>query len=187
MQHGKLNMARPIPTIFRRNAATPQSNREHGFSLLEVMIALLVLSVGLLGIAGLQTVSLKFNHQSYERSQATLLISEMIEKIAANPVATRAGDFDNVTVGLTAASYVGTYGSCPATCTSTNLARFDIFRWKSAIEDPRRLAQGQGSIARVFTPPIGATTQHVFNVTVTWVENNLLMTQSMQVRTQRTQ
>ena len=182
-------MTHPIPTIFRHSAETLRSNREHGFSLLEVMIALLVLSVGLLGIAGLQTVSLKFNHQSYERSQATLLISEMIEKITANPVATRAGDFDNVTAGLTAASYVGTYGSCPTSCTSVQLANFDIFRWKSSLEDPRRLAQGTGRIERIATPPIGigAATQHVFNVTVTWVENNLTMTQSMQVRTQRTQ
>ena len=175
------------PTISRRTTETPRSSRARGFSLLEVMIALLVLSVGLLGIAGLQTVSLKFNHQSYERSQATLLISEMIEKITANPVATRALVFDNVALGVPASGYAGTYGSCPASCTSANLASFDIFRWKSAIEDPRRLAQGQGSITRVATPPIGATTQHVFNITVTWVENNLTMTQSMQVRTQRTQ
>ena len=74
---------------FRHHEAL--SSLESGFSLLEVLIALLVLSVGLLGIAGLQTFSLQFNHQSYERTQATVLISEMFEKIAANPTAARAG------------------------------------------------------------------------------------------------
>ena len=177
-------------TIFLRTTETLRSNRERGFSLLEVLIALLVLSVGLLGIAGLQTVSLKFNHQSYERTQATVLISEMIEKITSNPVATRSGIFNNVDDATPALSYASSYGSCPTSCTATELANFDLFRWKSAIEDPRRLAQGTGEITRVITPlagPTGAATQHVFNITVTWVENNLTMTQVMRVRTQRTQ
>ena len=167
-----------------------QSRRERGFSLLEVLVALLVLSVGLLGIAGLQTISLRFNHKSYERTQATLLISEMIEKITTNPVATRAGTFDGVTALATSASYAGSFGGCPASCTSTQLATFDIFRWKLSLEDPRKLAQGTGAIERVDTPlvgPTGTATQHVFDITVTWVENNLLMTQRMRVRTQRSQ
>lgn len=156
-----------------------RSKREHGFSLLEVLIALLVLSVGLLGIAGLQSISLKYNHQSYERSQATVLISEMIEKITSNPVATRAGAFDNVPPGNTSASYAG-FGACPASCTTAQLATYDLFRWKSSIEDPKKLAQGTGTITRATPAP-----QHVFNITVTWQENNLQMTQSSQVRVQR--
>ena len=179
-------MTRPSQTTFHHTEM--RSNRGRGFSLLEVLIALLVLSVGLLGIAGLQTVSLKFNHQSYERTQATLLISEMIEKISANPAATRAGTFDNVAAAATSASYAA-YGACPTSCTSTQLANFDIFRWKSSLEDPRRLAQGTGKIERVVTPlvGVGAATQHVFNITVTWVENGTGMMQAMRVRTQRTQ
>ena len=185
MQHGKHSMAHPILSFFRHPAETPQVNHERGFSLLEVLIALLVLSVGLLGIAGLQTVSLRFNHQSYERTQATLLISEMIEKITANPVATRAGAFNNIPSTDMSGTFV--YGSCPGSCTATQLANYDLFRWKRSLEDPRRLAQGTGSIERILTPPVGAATQHVFNITVTWVENNLTMTQRMQVRTQRSQ
>lgn len=160
------------------------SNCQHGFSLLEVLIALLVLSVGLLGIAGLQTVSLRFNHQSYERTQATVLISEMFEKIAANPVAARAGSFDSVPLLSPSGSYAA-YGSCPTNCSPTELATYDLFRWKSSIEDPRRLAQGQGSIARVNDPD--GPTAHVYDITVSWVENDLNMTQSMRMRTQRTQ
>lgn len=160
---------------------------ERGFSLLEVLVALLVLSVGLLGIAGLQTISLRFNHQSYERTQATLLISEIIEKITANPVATRAGTFDGVTAAATSGSYAGSFGGCPSSCTPTQLANYEIFRWKRSLEDPRRLVQGAGSIERVATPLVGIATQHVFDITVTWVENNLTMTQRMRVRTQRSQ
>ena len=156
------------------------SSLESGFSLLEVLIALLVLSVGLLGIAGLQTFSLQFNHQSYERTQATVLISEMFEKIAANPTAARAGIFDGIN---TSGSF--TYGSCPTSCTATQLANFDLSRWKMAIEDPRKLAQGQGRIARIPDPVAGAS-GFVYEITINWVENNgLLMTQIMRMRTQR--
>jgi type IV pilus assembly protein PilV len=176
-------MTLPNPMVFRTVQKT-RSNRESGFSLLEVLIALLVLSVGLLGIAGLQTVSLRFNHQSYERTQATVLISEMFEKITANPVAARAGSFDSVTFANTSGSFTA-YGSCPTSCTPTQLAAFDLFRWKSSIEDPRRLAQGQGSITRIADPD-GATA-HVYEITVNWVENNLPMSQTMRMRTQKTQ
>lgn len=176
-------MTHPNPMVSHCTLNT-RSNRERGFSLLEVLIALLVLSVGLLGIAGLQTVSLRFNHQSYERTQATVLISEMFEKITANPTAATAGSFDSVALGDTSASYSG-YGSCPASCTATQLATFDLFRWKSSLEDARRLAQGQGSITRV-PDPDGATA-HVYDITVSWVENGLPMTQTMRMRTQKTQ
>ena len=142
------------------------STRERGFSLLEVLIALLVLSVGLLGIAGLQTVSLKFNHQSYARTQATALTSDMVEKIMSNPVATRAGTFDRVLDSETSGNFP--YGSCPASCTPAQLAFFDISRWKSAIENPRILPQVKGKIERIPTPLIGAANQHVFKITVTW-------------------
>jgi type IV pilus assembly protein PilV len=170
------------PKTFRRPET--RSNRERGFSLLEVLIALLVLSIGLLGIAGLQTVSLRFNHQSYERTQATVLISEMIEKIMANPVAARGVSFD--AVDTFSGVFTG-YGACPASCSSDELATYDLSRWKSSIDDPRRLAQGRGTIERVLTPLVGTATQHVFNVKVFWIENNLQMTQGMQVRTQRNQ
>mgnify|MGYP002336149833 CR=1 FL=1 len=185
MQYEKHGVTHPILNFPRHTAEVSWTNRERGFGLLEVLVALLVLSVGLLGIAGLQTVSLRFNHQSYERTQATLLISEIIEKIIANPVATRGGVFDNVPDTATSASFA--YGSCPSSCTATQLANYDLFRWKRSLEDPKKLAQGTGTITRVATPLVGTATQHVFNVTVTWVENNLTMRQSMQVRTQRSQ
>ena len=154
--------------------------REGGFSLLEVLIALLVLSIGLLGIAGLQTISLQFNHQSYQRTQATVLISEMIEKIIANPEAARTGVFNNVARGASSTSYTG-YGGCPSACGVTQLATYDINQWLRAIEDPKKLAQGQGSIA--FVANTADPAARSYDVTVFWVENNQPMQQVMRART----
>ena len=55
-----------------------------GFSLLEVLVALLVLAIGLLGLAALQTRGVKFNHYAYARSQATYLAYEIMDLMRAN-------------------------------------------------------------------------------------------------------
>ena len=62
--------------------------RERGFSLMEVLIAMLVLAIGLLGLASLQAQSLKFNHESYVRSQATILAYEIMDRMRTTPSAT---------------------------------------------------------------------------------------------------
>lgn len=158
----------------------PLDKRCRGFSLLEVMIALLVLSIGLLGIAGLQTFSLQFNHQSYERTQATVFISEIFDRIMANPAAARAGIYDSVALTTTSASYTG-YGTCPTSgcATTTQLATYDLFIWKSAIENSK-MVQGQGSITRANPAD---SNSFVYDITITWTENNIPATQTMRVRT----
>jgi type IV pilus modification protein PilV len=60
------------------------SFRPAGFSLIEVLVALLVLCIGLLGIAMLQVQGVRFNYGSYSRSQAVLLASDFAERLYAN-------------------------------------------------------------------------------------------------------
>jgi type IV pilus assembly protein PilV len=55
-----------------------------GFTLIEVLIAVLVLSIGLLGLAGLQAVSLRSNHSGLLRSQANILAYDLIDRMRAN-------------------------------------------------------------------------------------------------------
>ncbi|MCX7101946.1 MAG: type IV pilus modification protein PilV, partial [Methylobacter sp.] len=55
-----------------------------GFTLIEVLIAMLVLAVGLLGLAGLQATSLKSNQSAYNRSQATQLAYDLADRMRAN-------------------------------------------------------------------------------------------------------
>lgn len=67
--------------------------RQAGVSLLEVLIAVLVLSVGLLGIAGLQTANLRNTQSAHQRTVAVLLAASMSERIRANRAAALAGSF----------------------------------------------------------------------------------------------
>ena len=63
-----------------------------GFTLLEVMVALVVLSVGLLGLAALQTATVRFNQNAYLRSQATNFAYDLADRMRANREAAIAGD-----------------------------------------------------------------------------------------------
>jgi len=66
----------------RRFAGTgPGPRSQQGFTLLEALIALLVLAVGLLGFMGLQVRGLAYNHDAYVRSMATVLAQDMIERM----------------------------------------------------------------------------------------------------------
>ncbi|SEA98093.1 type IV pilus modification protein PilV [Alkalimonas amylolytica] len=58
---------------------------QSGVSLLEVMIAMLVLGIGLLGVAALQASSVRNTQNSYERTIAIVMVDSVIESIRANP------------------------------------------------------------------------------------------------------
>lgn len=61
---------------------------------MEVLIALLILAVGLLGVAALQTIALKTNHSAYQRTQATFLAYDMLDRMRANRNSAMAGDYN---------------------------------------------------------------------------------------------
>lgn len=72
-----------------------------GFTLLEVLIALLIFSLGMLGLAGLMVVSVKTNNSAYLRTQASFLAQSMADRMRANisKVNEYNGDYDSSTAG----------------------------------------------------------------------------------------
>ncbi|MGH8313359.1 MAG: type IV pilus modification protein PilV, partial [Gammaproteobacteria bacterium] len=122
-----------------------RQNRAAGFSLLEVLIALVILSVGLLGIAGLMSTSLKSNDSAYMQSQATMLAYNMIDRMRANMTET-----NNLTyqVPMPAAPSAATTepNACTGTvCSTPALAAYDIAQWEYDLA--YALPQGRGAIA----------------------------------------
>lgn len=71
----------------------PGLKLQRGVSLLEVLIAVLVLSLGLLGVAGLQTANIRNTQSAHQRTMAVLLASSMAERIRANATAAVNGSF----------------------------------------------------------------------------------------------
>jgi len=76
--------------------ALPQSlrQRQRGASLIEVLVAFLLLSLGLLGMSALQINALQNSHSSLQRSQATMLAHFMMDAMRANATAARNGDYN---------------------------------------------------------------------------------------------
>ncbi len=66
-----------------------------GFSLLEVMIAVFILAIGLLGLAHLQAITLKQNESAYLRSQVSALAADIFDRMRANQVAAIAGNYNH--------------------------------------------------------------------------------------------
>nr|WP_163501138.1 type IV pilus modification protein PilV [Halomonas socia] len=71
----------------------PSLKGQQGVTLVEVLIAVLVLSVGLLGVAAMQTTSLQMNHSAYLRSQANNMAYDIIDRMRANRSASLDGDY----------------------------------------------------------------------------------------------
>lgn len=67
---------------------------QQGVGLIEVLVAVLVLAIGLLGIAGLQSSTLRNNQSAFERSQAVTLSYLMLDAMRANASAAAAGSYD---------------------------------------------------------------------------------------------
>lgn len=67
--------------------------QQRGATLIEVLVAMVILAIGLLGLAGLQTVSVQSNQGAYYRSQATILANDMADRMRANRTAALAGNY----------------------------------------------------------------------------------------------
>jgi type IV pilus assembly protein PilV len=70
------------------------TKRHSGFSMIEVLVAVLVLAIGLLGVAAIQTVALKNNNSALQRSQATMLAYFMMDAMRANRSVAIIGSYD---------------------------------------------------------------------------------------------
>jgi len=109
---------------------------QQGASLVEVMVAALVLGIGLLGILSLQSRSLQFSQQSYLATQATILAQDMAEKISINRAA--AG-------GYTGAGSSAKDCSSDA-CTATEIAAWDKYNWVDRLSS--ELPSGTGDVVQ---------------------------------------
>ena len=102
---------------------------QHGFTMVEVMVAFMVMAIGLLGVIGLQNSAVRNNYVSTSRMQAVLLGREMADMLRANPAAVKTKDYHLVT-GSNNSACVATAG-----CTPSQMARYDKYVWDAHITD----------------------------------------------------
>lgn len=148
-----------------------------GIGMIEVLAALFVLSVGLLGVAGLQAQGLRAGHSASHRSVAVMKAYEIIERMRANPgaVIDAAGatfysaSFAFDPAGTPDPFCADTDGGGPGVeCTPPQLANYDIFSWKESIDTAFNNMTGEGAIN--VTLPGGPNLPVNVQVSVRWDE-----------------
>ncbi len=124
--------------------------RQPGFTLIEVLVALVILAIGALGVTAVQIRGLRFGHDAYLRSQATILAYDITERLRANA--------DN------AASYVSSAdpaGTCSATAAGiTN----DLNCWYE------RIAQTLPGASAAIAPVAGNA--GAYRITISWLDRD---------------
>jgi type IV pilus assembly protein PilV len=111
-----------------------QISSQKGFTLIEVLIAVLVLGIGLLGLAALQTAGIRSNQNAYLRSQATIMAYDMIDRMRANYEGSFNVAYDN--------SVDNSFISCPK-CSPQQIAQNDLYEWRQML---KTLPNGEGVV-----------------------------------------
>ncbi len=109
---------------------------QRGFSLLEVLVTMVVLSLALLGLAGMMASTLRSNHSAYHRSQATWLAYDMIDRARANRDRALAQSY-NLVLDATATE--------PSSGQPVPMHQQDLAEWRADIA--QALPGGTGSVA----------------------------------------
>ena len=137
------------------NTTSPRQ-RARGFTLVEAMVALVVLAVGMLGIAGLYVTTLKSGGGAIYRMQAVNLAADLADRIRANRGANLAY--------AGAAANNNCYGAASVDCAPALMAANDLLVWQQQIAGI--LPSGTGTVGVV-----GAATPYTYTITINWTES----------------
>jgi len=135
-----------LPMRHRAGTRPARRARMRGTSLIEILVAVAVLSTGLLGMVALQAKALRNNQSSLERSQAVVLTYSILERMRTNAAVARAGAYN----------YAAPAG-CPAPGVGT-LAATDLTNWITEL----RAGLGQGACGSV------ACAGNLCTITIQW-------------------
>ncbi|MBD8898108.1 type IV pilus modification protein PilV [Rhodanobacter sp. DHG33] len=104
--------------------------RQRGVSLIEVLVAVMIFSIGLIGLAGLLIMSTRSNQAAYLRTQVAFLAQNMADRMSANPMAVWDGTYNSSSYPI-----ASTGASCVATspCTPDDLATYDMQTWSTQL------------------------------------------------------
>lgn len=143
-------MPRPLPAARPPARARTASRRAvGGAGLIEVLIAVLVLAIGLLGVAALQALSLRNSQSSLERTQAVIQTYSILDAMRANTTAARGGNYN---IGKT----------CVVPTAASTLAEKDLKQWM------QQLQGGQSGLGSGACGQIQSLGSNDYRVTVFW-------------------
>ncbi|MEX0605220.1 MAG: type IV pilus modification protein PilV [Marinobacter sp.] len=128
---------------------------QQGLTMIEVLIAMLIFAIGLLGVAGMQSLALKSSDNSNIRSLVNIHAYEIVERMRANMPAVRGGKYNSIAGASTSTN-------CSPSCTPNQLAAWDASEWYANLQADVPSATGAVIYAN------GMAT-----VTINWTERSL--------------
>ena len=130
-----------------------------GFSMIEVLVTVLILSFGLLGMANLITTGMRANTAAQFRSIATQQTLDMADRMRANLAGVRAGSYDAIAASIPAAN------DCfAAICDEGQIATYDQAQWNTT--NAAALPNGSGTVT------VDPSNPNEFLITLTWLEKD---------------
>lgn len=146
------------------------ARRQRGISLIESLVAIVVMALGILGILGVQMRTLADTSTSVRRAQAIRLIEDLGERMKTNPSA-----LANINTYVSNFAASPSVGSCASGCDQAQLAAYDLAVWKRTVRE--NLPLGKASI---FLPPaesaLPAGQGRQLGVMIAWRENERIST-----------
>ncbi len=161
---------------------------QHGFSMIEVLVSLIVIGVGMLGLSGLQIASIKGTNNAHSRNVASMLIMELSDRMRANPAGVTGGFYEN-NVNCTQDE-----NQCRTAtfCSAENVARLDVQEIKCGV---LKNSKREGGVANLL-PAAVLTIDHGVNcdagiidadettITITWNNANVHKDQAASAQNQ---
>lgn len=142
-------------------------SRQRGMSLIESLVALLVLALGIMGLAGVQARMLAENRTTNSRAIAVSLIDDLANRMQLNRDAALAGAYDVAFLAGAGAAILPAAVDCSsATCTSAQKAQSDLNTWRTAM----RALLGPGGNSAVFRPAPPLDSNQI-GIMIAWTAN----------------
>ncbi len=142
-----------------------RKNRQKGFTLVEVLVALVILSIGLLGVAGMQINGMKGNHNAFLRSQGLQYAYEVLDMMRANRTAAISATYT--------ANYSIASDKNPTTEGKTGVALADLLEWRRGLSGASNPSSGLPGGLGAIAVTANADNTWTVNITVSWSEGRL--------------
>ncbi|MBX2886173.1 MAG: type IV pilus modification protein PilV [Granulosicoccus sp.] len=154
-----------------------RKNRQRGVGLIEIMVAVLLLSIGFLAAARMQVQGMRFSQSAYMESQAYFMISDIMDRMR--------GNIDGVTDGAyngqeTRGDWASDPGCASNFCSPAQLAQQDLFEWSANLHNLRSTdnfvsllpgkSAADGAPAETAKGKIISQGSGVYTIQVTWFE-----------------
>jgi len=143
------------------------AQRQRGISLIESLVAIVVMALGIMGILGVQMRTLSDTSTSVRRAQAVRLIEDLGERMKTNPSA-----LANLNTYVSNFAATPSVGSCATGCSPALLAAYDLAVWKRTVRE--NLPLGKASI--FLAPGEADGNRRQLGVMIAWRENEIVST-----------